>query len=111
VPDVEQPQQRLEIGLRDGDGLVGRADGVVEADPAVPDRVPDRVGELTQAVDLAVVQQDEVEVGVWRRFAPAEPADRDQREVVVRGEQFAQPAVVDLGELLAQQRTDESGPA
>ena len=42
VPQFEQPEQGLQVIAGDRDRLRGRADRVVEADPAVPDRVPDR---------------------------------------------------------------------
>ena len=60
------------------------------------------------------MQQDEVEVGVGRRFAPPEPADGDERDaghIGVLGHQLLQPGVVAAREFLAQRRTDESGPA
>ena len=109
------PEQRLEVVFGDGDGLLDGAHRVVEAEAAVPDRVPDRVGQLAQFGRAPVVQQHEVEVGVRGRFAAAEAADRDQREPVSRlsraREQRAQPAVVSLGQRRPQLRTGESGPA
>ncbi len=73
VAQVEQAEQGLHVLARDADRLVRRADGVVQADPAVPDRVPDRVRELGDTAG-AVVQQHQVEIRARRRFAPAEAA-------------------------------------
>ncbi len=119
MAQVEQAEDRLEILLGHADRFIRGTDRVVEADAGVPDRVPDLVG---QGADVAApgVDDDQIEIGVRRRFAPAEPADRDQRQPVrpVRavgegqpGEQLAQPSVVGVGQGLPQGHTDKSGLA
>ena len=94
VPGVEQPERDLDVVVGDGQRLGQRADGVVQAQPGVPDRVPEAGGELVHA-GHAGVQQDEVEVAVRGALPPAEAADGDQRDAGrgVGRQQRAQPGV------------------
>ncbi len=94
VPGVEQTEGDLDVVVGDGQRLGQRADGVVQAQPGVPDRVPDAGGELVHAGDAAV-QQDQVEVAVRGALPAAETADGDERDTGrgVGREQRAQPGV------------------
>jgi hypothetical protein len=127
VAQIEQAEQRLEILAGDGYRLVGGSDGVVETDPAVPDRVPDRVGQLADVAPdgAGLVQEHQVEVGVGSRLAPSEPADRDQRDAGrffrrlarvgsrrgERAQQRRQPRVIGVGQRRSQGQADKSGLA
>ncbi len=82
------------------------AHGVVEGDPVVPERVPDRLGDLAHhgLLDRGIVQQHDVEVAERGELGAAVSTDRDQGQArafagvsaVGRhrgGEQLAQPAI------------------
>src|SRR6266571_1655646 len=92
VPEVEQPQRDLHVLPGDGERLVDGAYRVVQADPGVPDRVPDRLGERRH-VGPPVVQQDEVHVAVRGALPPAQPADGHEGHARYRGHQAGQPSV------------------
>jgi hypothetical protein len=98
VPGVEQAEGDLDVVVGDRQRLGQRADGVVQAQPGVPDRIPEAGGELVHAGDAAV-QQDEVEVAVRGALPPAETADGDQRDAGrgVGGKQRPQPGVDGVG--------------
>jgi hypothetical protein len=57
------------------------------------------------------VQQDEVEVGVWSRFAPPQATDGGQRDIGTPAEQAGEPGVVRVAEFRAQPGADKPGPA
>src|SRR5690606_38791441 len=57
---------------------------VVQADPCVPQRVPQRVGDLPD-VRMSIVDEYEVEVGERGEFTTAKAADGDQRDAGRRG--------------------------
>jgi hypothetical protein len=59
---------------------------VVEAEPAVPHRVPDAFGDVLD-VAPAAMQQHEVEVAVRRAVAASERTDRDEADVPLVAEQ------------------------
>ena len=85
--------------------LHGVAHRVVECDAAVPQRVPDRLGDLPHPVlgNRRIVQQDDVEVAGRRQLGTAVATDGDEREPLAlsrivtrthrRGEQPAQQPV------------------
>jgi hypothetical protein len=81
VPGLEQAEGGAQIGGGDLHGLARGADGVVEPDPGVPERVPQVTGEPVDVL-AAVVQQDEVEVRPRRQLPTAERPDRDQRGAI-----------------------------
>ena len=63
-PGVQQAEQDRQVGAGQPPGLVEGADAVVQPHPAVPDRVPDLVGERGHARQVVAVgvQQQQVEV-------------------------------------------------
>ncbi len=66
---------------------------VVDANVGVPQRIPQPIGDpLQHLFGLAVVQQQQVQVGVGRQFAAAQPTDPDDREATGIGD-------ADLGSL------------
>lgn len=93
VPGVEQAERDLDVVVRDGERLRQGAHGVVEAQPRVPDRIPERGGDAIDA-GRAVVQQHQVEVAVRCAVPAAEAADRDQADAgQMAGEHGGQPRV------------------
>ena len=75
---LDQRRQRLEILQRLPDRLRDRAYGMAELEPEVPQAVEDVVDDLEQAgAGLpALVEEQEVDVGMGIEEAPAVPADR-----------------------------------
>ena len=73
--------------------LHGVAHRVVEGDLAIPQRVPDRLGDLTHAIlrHRGIVQEDDVEVAGGRQLRAAVPADRDECETLTRTRVVAGP--------------------
>ncbi len=82
--DVEQSEPGLDVGGGHADGLGHRPHRVVQPQPGVPDRVPDRVGE---GGDLrpAVVDEHEVQVTVGWQLPAAQAPDGHQGEPVGAG--------------------------
>ncbi len=78
VPNVEQPGGDPHVLARGRHHLRQRAHGVVELRPGVPDRVPHLLPDLAE-IDLLVVDENHVEVGVRRQLGPPVAPDRDQR--------------------------------
>jgi hypothetical protein len=99
VAGVEHAEHRLQVGVGDRQRLLDGADGVVEADAPVPDRVPDLVGELLDLRRLAlpVVHQQEIEVREGCGVAPSIGPDRDEADAPLVAEQRRQPVVVVRG--------------
>jgi hypothetical protein len=93
VPGVQQAERDLDVVVGDRQRLGQGADGVVEAQPGVPDGVPEGGRDPVDA-GRAVVQQHQVEVAVGGAVAPAQATDRDQADPgQVAGEQRGQPRV------------------
>ncbi len=79
--EVEQPDRCGEVRSGDLAALVDGADAVVEADPGIPDGVPDAVGErgeLLRGEGPLGVQQDEVVVAERTRVGAAQAPDRGE---------------------------------
>ena len=72
VPRVEQAEGGLEVAAGDRDGLVHGAHGVVQVQPAVPERVPEGVGDRRD-VRAPGVDEQEVEVAARGHLAAAQP--------------------------------------
>jgi hypothetical protein len=91
---VEQPQRRLHVGVGDRRGLIGSADAVVEAEPRVPDRVPELVRQRADVAPAAVVvQEHEVEITGRTELAAAVRPDREQRDARLVTQQGGEPRV------------------
>ncbi len=113
---VQQTERRLQVTVRDSDGLRDGSDAVVETDSGVPERVPDGVGQLGDVVPPAVVDEQQIEVAAESGFAAPVAADRDQRDACSRvAEQVAQHAVGHVHQRTAKGRPDGcvelAGPA
>jgi hypothetical protein len=81
-PQVEQPDAGAELAAGDLGALGRGPDRVVQLDPAVPQRIPDPVGEgVDRLLVLAVVQQDQVDVGAGAELAAGETADAGERDL------------------------------
>ena len=75
VPNIQQPQGDLQVSGRI-DHLGKGSDGVVQAPTRVPDRIPQRRGQVT-GLDVVRVHEDDVQVGVRGKFTPPESSNRD----------------------------------
>ena len=62
-PGVEQSKGDAKVGLGDAQDLLGSPHRMVDLDPLIPQRVPERLGDLLD-VAAPVVDQKEVEIGV-----------------------------------------------
>ena len=82
VAYVEQPQRDPQVVLRRRRHLRRGPHGVVEAHPGVPQRIPDLLGQVA-GLDVVVVDQHQVQVGVRRQLAATEAADGDEGHPVV----------------------------
>jgi hypothetical protein len=79
---------------------------MVEADPRVPQWVPQPLGQCGHAARPAFVHEKQVEIAVRDKLAPAEAADRDQRYPLVSAylrlcRVRRQPELVQVGERIA----------
>ncbi|RAO42872.1 hypothetical protein PSN01_06062 [Micromonospora saelicesensis] len=92
-PGVEQPEGDLDVVLGHRERLGDGADGMVEPQARVPDRVPDRGGQLVRAGHPGV-QQHQVEVAVRGTLPPTQAPDGQQCHPVPRRQQPPQKRVV-----------------
>ncbi len=98
VPGVQQAQLDLEVLAGRLAGLGGCANGVVEGEAQVPDRVPDAVSQGGHRAGVgAIVQQEQIKVAARGQLAPAVSPHGDQGQPAqplgARGEQAGQPLV------------------
>ena len=80
---VEQSRGGGEVAGRDLAALGEGADGVIELEPRVPDRIPEALGELGELLLLdgrAVVEEQEVEVARRPGVAARDRADGRERD-------------------------------
>ncbi len=103
---VQQPDARAELAAGDLGAFGRSADGVVDLDLGVPQRVPEVVGQRADPVraPAPVVQQHQVDVGAWPQFVPGQAAHAGQR--------CARPGSLrgaGLGEQVEQGRLDAAG--
>ena len=116
VADLEQAQRHPQVGGGDLDGLAHRAHRVVQPDPGVPERVPERVRDAGDALLVPppaapVVHEDEVEIGVRRELPAPESTDRHQRRALPhahRGGARGEPEVVQFHERLTQRARSQA---
>jgi hypothetical protein len=62
VPGREQRRRRVEVGLREREGVVDAAHRVTELEPGIPDRVPDRAGDRLEPARRRLVHEQQVDV-------------------------------------------------
>ena len=93
---IEQADPGAQLLAGDLGALGRRTHRVIQADPRVPQRVPESVGQLVDLLGrLAVVQQHQVDVGPWSELVPGQAADRrpaPRRSPGRRPRRTAQPA-------------------
>ena len=109
---AEQRRRRVEVVGGEGELLVERAHGVAELEPGVPQRVPQRRGQLVDATRPAVVDEQDVDVALRRQLPRPYPptatratAARRRRVTILDdgvGEQPAQQLVGGVGQRTAQ---------
>ena len=68
---AEQRRRRVQVVGGEGQLLVERAHGVAELEPGVPQRVPQRRGDLVDAARPAVVDEQDVDVALRGQLAGA----------------------------------------
>ena len=96
--------------------LLGRAHGVAELHPLVPDRVPDAVG---QGADVGApgVEEHDVDVGLQAELGSAVAADRDEGDVAGAalrlggGEELGEPVVDEVAVGPAERPADQGAVA
>jgi hypothetical protein len=96
-PPVEQSELYPKVRTGHSENLSRCPDGVVEADTFVPDRIPNRIGDLRHVAPLAV-DEDDVEVAVGTELVPPVPAYGKEGQTLEvtsgrRQEQFGQLSV------------------
>ena len=92
VPGVEQPEGDLEVAAGHPSGLRHGPHRVVKPGAGVPDRVPDPVSDLGDAVS-AVMQQEHVKIAAGEQFLAAVAANSDEGDAGLRPQHPGQPAI------------------
>ena len=77
---AEQRRRRVQVLGGEGELLVERAHGVAELEPGVPQRVPERGGDLVDAAGPPVVDEQHVDVALRGQLLAPVPADGDERD-------------------------------
>lgn len=101
-PGVQQAESDQHVSGGHRQTLLDGADAVVKADPRVPQRIPERVGEGPQvAPGASFVHQHQIEVGMREDLPPAETSEGDQGEPGIRPHPrvFGQPSQFPLVQL------------
>ena len=78
APGAELGGGRVDVLVRSGQLLVERSNRVAQLQAGVPERVPQRSGELLDAAGPSVVDEEHVDVAVRGELVAAVAAHRDQ---------------------------------
>ena len=89
---VEQAEDHLQVVGRDRDRFPPGADGVIQRDPGVPDRVPQPLRHLPD-VAAALVHEHQIEVAGRREVPATECAAGHERDARLAADQLADPLV------------------
>ena len=100
VADAQRRRRRVEVVAGEGELVVERPHGMAELEPGVPQRVPQRRRRLADPADLAVVDEEHVDVALRRQLATAVAADGDE------GHRRALAPGGDAGRRLSPQRAE-----
>ena len=117
-PDGQQRRRGVEVLVGQRQLIIHRANGVTELETGVPQRIPERAGQLVDTAGPAFVDQHHVDVRLGGQFPTAVATDREERNRtlataatnVLRGafEQLDQPGIGDVGQRRAQGPTSLS---
>ena len=100
VTGAQRGGRRVEVVAGEAELVVERAHGVAELQTGVPERVPERRRRLVDAPDLAVVEEEHVDVALRGELAAAVATDGDE------GHRRTLPTRRDAGRGVAPQRTE-----
>ena len=78
----QERRRHIEVVTGQGEGLVNRAYRMADLEATIPDRIPQRRREV---IDIAFVQQQQIEIAVRAEVAAPITAGRDKGRSVITG--------------------------